>query len=798
MLTDFRYATRTMRRAPTFSAAVVLTVALTIAANTAIFSIVNVVILRPLPFSSPDRILQVVEKNDRAHIPNIGASVLNFVSWREQTRDFQALAAFAGAPYTLSGSGEAEQLTGAPISPSLIRVLGISPVAGHAFVDDDEKPGAAAVTMLGEAFWKRRFDGDPSIVGRTILLNGTPTTVIGVAPAGLTILTGGDIYTPLTIDPSKERRLNHQIVVFGRLRPGVTFEQAQNEMNTISRRMDQQYPELKDWSIRCLTLFDSVVSPSLKTGLVVLLAAVACVLVIACANVANLLLSRAAGRQTEIAVRTAIGASRERLVRQLLVESTALAAVGGAIGLAGAIGSVAMINKLLPPGVLPIPSVPVDASVLTFTFGLTVVTGLLFGIVPALRVSRSSDLSDALRQGGRGAAGGHTRLRNALAATELALATVLLIGAGLLIETLGNLERVRVGFDSHRVMSFQLALPAGKYPIATRAAPFYHALLDSLRAIPGVRGAGVSSGVPFGAGNYTTHPMRTRGQSAIAPDVEVPIDWRIASPGYFQAMGIHLLRGRDFTDQDGPTTQLVTIVSQATARKFWGASDPIGRMLYRSADPTTGFTVVGVVNDVRNTALNTDSPTMYYPITWRVLPLMDVVVRTDGPPEAIMPAVRETIRTLDPQLALANVKTMDEWVSLNAAQPRLNAILLGIFAVLALAVAAIGIYGVMAYSVTQRRREIGLRIALGAQPDGVLRLVVGEGMRVGLIGIGVGLGGGFALARVLSSLVYGVEVDDPLTFAVVATVLALVALAACFIPAQRAARVDPIVALRIE
>ena len=797
MLTDFRYALRTMRRSPLFTAAVSLTVALTIAANTTIFSIVNAVILRPLPYANPSRIIQVAEKKDKANITNIGASVLNFVSWREQTKDFQALGAFAGAPYTLTGSGEPEQLNGSPISPSLTRVLGVAPIAGHAFADDDEKPGAPAVAMIGEALWKRRFGSDPSLVGRTIILNDTPTTVVGIAPASLNLLTGGDLYTPLTVDPSKERRLNHQIAVFGRLRPGVTLEQARAEMNTISARMDQQYPELKDWSITLITLYDTVVSKPLETGLLVLLAAVGFVLLIACANIANLLLSRAATRQGEMAVRTAIGASRDRLVRQLLAESLSLSILGGTIGLAGAIGGVSLLNHVLPPNVLPVSNLPIDATVLTFSVAITLVTGLLFGLAPAWRLTRS-DLTDVLKQTGRGASGGQARLRNALAAAELALATVLLIGAGLLIESLGNLEHVRVGFDSRGLMTFELAPPLGKYPLSTKAEPLYRSVLASLRATPGVRAAGVSSGIPFGAGNYSQHPMFTRGQSLLPQDAEIPVDWRIASPGYFHAMGIPFLKGRDFTDRDTPSSQPVMIVSAATAKKFWGDADPIGRMLYRAADPTIGFTVIGVVGDVRNTALSTESLTLYYSTAWRVWPLMDLVVRTNGAPEAVMPAVREKIHEIDPNLALANVKSMDEWLSVSAAQPRLNAVLLGVFAALALLIAAIGIYGVLAYSVNQRRREIGLRIALGAQPDRVLRLVVGEGMRVGFFGIMLGLVGGLGLGRVVSSLVYGVQVYDPSTFAAVALVLGLVALAACVIPARRAARVDPIVALRTD
>jgi putative ABC transport system permease protein len=442
--------------------------------------------------------------------------------------------------------------------------------------------------------------------------------------------------------------------------------------------------------------------------------------------------------------------------------------------------------------------VQIDAVVLWFAVGLTVITGLLFGLAPALRMSKIP-VSEVLKQAGRGSSDGlRGRLRNSLAGGELAMATILLIGAGLLIQSLTNLQRVRLGFDSHGLITFQLAPPATKYPVSSKAPLLYRSAIDSLQSVPGVSGVAVSSGIPFGAGNYTTHPMLTTGQSALPPDTLVPIDWRLVSPGYFKTLGIPLLRGRDFTDADGPTAPPVTIVSQATAKKFWGDADPLGRTLTRSADRRTAFTIVGVVGDVRSTALNQESPALYYPMASRVLPLMDIVVRTTGAPEALLPTIRQRVHELDPELALANVRTMDQWLSNSAAQPRLNTVLLSIFAAIALVIAVIGIYGVIAYSVNQRTREIGLRMALGATPRGVLRLIVGEGMTVVLVGIGTGLMGGLVLGRAVSSLVFGITPRDPETFFGVAAVLAAVALAACVIPARRAARVDPMIALRHE
>ncbi|HET6199513.1 MAG TPA: ABC transporter permease, partial [Candidatus Acidoferrales bacterium] len=512
LLQDIRYAMRMMRRTPLFTAAVVLTVVMAIGANTTIFSVVNAVMLKPLPFNEPNRIFQVFEKNDKLNIANNGASALNFLDWREQAHSFAAIAGVSFSNYTLTGSGEPEQLSGNLISSALTRVLGISPRAGRAFTDDEEKLGAAPVAMLGEGLWKRRFGADRSLVGRSILLNGVPTTVVGIAPASMNLLSGGDVYTPLIIDPSKEFRVSHALIVFGRLKNGVSMQQAQSEMDAVSAHVDQQYPEMHDWKIGLLSMFDTFVSPDLKTGLLVLLWAVGFVLLIACANIANLLLARAAARQGEMAVRAAMGASRGRLLRQLLIESVLLSMVGGVAGVMLAGWAIRGVNLALPPNTLPVPTIQMDATVLWFGLGLTVATGLFFGIAPAWRTAKV-DLSTTLNQGGRGSGRMSARLRNVLAAAELALATILLIGAGLFIRTLTNLGHVQLGFEPQGLITFQLAPPVEKYPGNGKAQQFYRALLDSLQSLPGVRGAAVSSGIPFGAGNYTSHPMFTTGPS---------------------------------------------------------------------------------------------------------------------------------------------------------------------------------------------------------------------------------------------------------------------------------------------
>jgi putative ABC transport system permease protein len=796
---DIRYAVRVMLRTPLFTVTVVLTVAIAIAANATIFTVVNAVMLRSLPYAQPDRIMQVAEKNDKLNLPTFAVSVLNFLSWREQTQAFEQLAAVGYATFTVSGSGEPEQLSGNRISPALTHVLGTRMLAGREFRDDEEKPGGAAVAMIGEGLWKRRFASDPGLVGRTISLDGLPTLVVGIAPASLKLIGGGDIYTPLAIDPSKEIRLNHVISVFGKLRPGVTPQQAQAEMDTISVRVGKQYPEVRYWGIHLLTLFDTFVGADLKTGLLVLLVAVVFVLLIACANIANLLLARAATRQKEMAVRTALGATRGRLIRQLLVESVALSILGGGAGLLGAVAAVRVLTRSLPDGTLPFPDIGVDATVLWFAFALTIATGVLFGLAPAWRIA-TTKANDSLKEGGRGTTGGiRSWVRDSLAAGEIALAAILLIGAGLLMQSLANLQRVRLGFDSGHLMTFQLAPPVPQYPLDDKGPQLYHRLIENLQSIPGVTSAAVSSGIPFGAGNYARHPMITTEASVLPPGTAVPIDWRSVSNGYFDTMRIPMLRGRTFTDADVKTSQLVMIVSQSTAQKSFGDADPIGKQLRPSAKPEIAFTIVGVGGDVRDQALNQQTPTLYYAIPQRgSWPLMDVVVRADGSPEALLPSIRQRIHEMDAGLALANVNTMDQWLSNSAAQPRLNTVLLTSFAAVALLIAAIGIYGVLAYSVNQRTREIGLRMALGATPRSVLQLIVRQGMKVVLIGVGIGLAGGLALGRAVSSLVFGVQVRDPATFSLVAVVLTVVALAACIIPARRAARVDPMVALREE
>src|SRR5437588_5736693 len=492
LLKDLRYTARTLRKAPVFTAAAILTLALGIGANTAIFSVVNAVMLRPLPFAAPRRLVRIFETNDKLNLPQFSASVLNYISWKEQALSFQHLGAIGSANFNLTGKGDPEQFTGSTISPSIFPLLGIQPLRGRGFRDGEDRPGAPPVVMLSEGLWKRRFGGDESLLGQTVMLNGVARTVVGIAPPALGVLTSGDIWIPLTIDRGRELRLNHTVVAVGVLKPGVSLQQAQAEMETVSRRLGLQYPEIRDWGIRLMSFYHWLAPDQLRTALLVLLGAVVFVLVIACANVANLLLSRAAARQKEIAVRTALGASRGRLVRQLLTESLCLSLAGGAAGLLAATWAVHVMEKALPPNLLPVSDLGVDSSVLLFALGVTLATGLLFGLDPAWQTARA-DLNTVLKQGGRSSIGGsRPLLRNALVAGELALATVLLIGASLLIQSLIHLQKVRLGFQPEGLLTFQLSPPASKYPGA-KAWQFYKSMLESLHAVPGIRGAAISS-----------------------------------------------------------------------------------------------------------------------------------------------------------------------------------------------------------------------------------------------------------------------------------------------------------------
>ena len=796
---DIRYTLRVLRKNPGFTAIAILTLALGIGANTAIFSVVNAVLIQPLPFTEPDRLVRIFETNDKLHLSQFSSSVLNYLSWKEQVpRSFDQMGIIGFVSLNLTGTGEPEQFNATSISPSLLPILGIHPIAGRNFRDDEDQPGSPPVVMLSEGLWKRRFGGDQALLGKTITLNGIQYTVVGITPAALSVLTTSDINVPLTIDPGKEARLNHVTVAVARLKRGVTLPQAQSEMTAIARRVAQQFPEIKDWGVLLTPFPQWIIAAQLRTALLVLLSAVVFVLLIACANMANLLLARAAGRHQEIAVRLALGAGRQRLIRQLLTESALLSLLGGAVGILASVWVVRSMGASLPAGLLPISNVSVDSTVIVFALAISLCTGLLFGLAPALQTA-SSDLNSILKQGGRtGTGGARPALRRALIASEVALATVLLVGAGLLMQSLFHLRAAPLGYQPDRLLTFQLAPPAARYQGVPKTWLFYKSLIDSLQSLPGVRGAAVSSGLPLAGGSYTTTPMAPIGKSILPAGNSIPIDWRLVSPAYFQTMQIPLLRGRLFDEHDDTNSAPVMVVSKKTADSLWGADDPLGRVLSVVASGRQ-FTVIGVVGDVRNTSLNQDpTPATYMSAAFRQLPLMDVVVRTDADPNAVLASVRQRVHEIDAELPMANVRTMTDWIANNAAQPRLNSTLLEIFSLVALVIAAIGIYGVLSYSVNQRTREIGVRMALGSQRSDVVKLVAREGLIIALAGISAGLLGAFAISRVMASLLYGISANDVTTFAAVAAMLLVVAAAACYVPALRATRIDPIVALRYE
>jgi putative ABC transport system permease protein len=800
LLHDVRYALRTLRKTPAFTVAAILTIGLGIAANTGVFSVVNAAMIRALPFAEPDRLVQVAERNEKLNLPYFSASALNYLSWKEQTRAFEQLGAFGFATYTLTGRGEPEQVTGGPISPSLVPLLGLRPVAGRTFREGEDKPGSSPVVMISEALWKRRFAGAQAVIGESLMVNGRAYMLVGVMGPELNLLAGGDLWVPMVIDQALENRLSHVISVVGRLRSGVSMETGQAEMDTISRRVVERYPDVKDWTIRLRSFYHWFVSDQLRTALLVLQGAVVLLLLVVCANVANLLLARAAGRQKEFAIRTAMGASRARLARQLLTEGVLLSLAGGALGLLLAIWAIDLLNSM-PAGQQPAAGIRIDGHVLLFALGASLLTGVLFGLAPAWHGTHLN-LQGNLNQSGRSSRGQmRPLLRNAQAAAQLALATVLVIGAGLLVQSLLRLQNVPLGFDPANVLTFRLSPPATRYPNHTKTWEFYRAMLESLRRLPGVRGVAISSGLPFGAGAYTRTPVSTPSRSVLPAGAAIPIDWRVVSPGFFRTLGIPLLLGRDFSEQDSPRSQPVMVVSRALAAKYWGDDDPIGKVIHlvnARGNINADYAVVGVVGDVRNIALNQELPAMYYSSSYRLWPAMEVAVRTDGTSETILPMVRQRIKEMDPELPMAAVQTLEQGISASSSQPRFNAVLLLAFAGVALIIAAIGIYGVLTYSVSQRTHEIGVRMALGAERMRVMRLIVGEGMAVAFTGTLFGLATAFAASRVLASLLFGIEARDPFTFGTAAIVLAAVALIACAAPAWRASRVDPIVALRSE
>jgi putative ABC transport system permease protein len=794
---DLRYAWRSLTGRPSwaFTAAALLTLALGIGAVTAVFTIVHAVLLAPLPYREPDRVVRIRDINLGMGIDDFSASVPNFRSWQGQTRGFSHLAALYGASANLTGGGEPEHLNGYEVSASFWNVLGLRPIAGRGFLSADEERGHTPVAMISEGLWRRRYGGDPSIVGRTIDINLVPHVVVGVAPQDVGFATDVELWLPLEYDPEFfESRGDRRLIVFGRLAPGVTLERAQAEMLAITSRLAGEFPDSNQgWSARVIPVRDWIVEAEVAQRLRILLAAVSLLLLVAAANVANLQIARALGRLREVGIRLALGASRGRLVRQMLTENLLLATAGGAAGLVLAWAGVRAAAAILPASLPRRDSLSLDAPVLWVAVVCIGLTALLTGLLPA-RLALRSNVQDALQQAGRSTTVGRNPARHALVAAQLALATALVVGAVLLTQSLLRLQRVTPGFgDPDHLLTARITRPATSDDQVERNAVFYGELLAAIRGLPGVTAAGLTSEVPFGT-QTTQMPVLPVGSPKDVRQEGVQAHWRIATADYFRTMQIPLRQGREFAPSREPHRSM--ILSEGLARRLWpGGENPLGRQVRLGNRQI--YTVVGVVGDVRQIGLAQDpTPTMYMPTTWSLLPTMVLAVRTRTEPTGLVQAVRRTVLRLDPQQPISDFQTMRDALATNTAAPRLNTVLLASFGVLALVLAVVGVAGVVGYSVGQRTRELAVRLALGATPGRAVRHVVSGGVLLCGAGILLGVGAALALGRALSSVLYGVNAYDPLTFLVTTAALLVAAAVACWLPAQRVTRIDPSLTLR--
>ena len=800
---DVRYAVRVLRKNPSFTAVVLLTLALGIGANTAIFSIVNAVLLSPLPYDDADRIVQVWHTPPQEAFPGrteFSISPANYLDWRDQNHVFEHIAAYGGTTFTFTGGDRPEAVNGAMVAPDLFAVLRAKPLLGRSFTPEEDAPGQGKVVVLGHRFWQTRFGSDPGVVGRQIRLGGESHTVVGVMPASFRFPQWAELWTPLAwSEQERQVRGIHDYNAIARLAPGVTVAQAQAEMSAISRRLEEQYPaDDKGWGALIRPLRDELVG-DVKPALLVLLAAVSLVLLIACANVANLVLARTLARRKEIALRAALGASRGRVMQQVLSENLLLALVGGALGLLLAHYGVAAIVAFLGDQLPRAAEIRVDGRVLLFTFLISVLTGLAAGIMPALRLTRIN-LGDALKQGSGKTTSdsGGNRTRSVLVVAEVALSLILLVGAGLMIRTLGMLRGVNPGFDPKHVVSMRLSIPEVKYALPEQQTSFFQRTLERVRALPGVESAGAVTSLPTTGGS--TQPVAIEGHPVVAMSEQPEVAVRVMTPGYLQAMRIPLVRGRDVREADAAGQPGVILISESMARRFWPDQDPIGKRLVLTFYPQLPREVVGIVGDVKQQGLAVvqPSPTIYVPLGQMPRPWMSIVVRTPSQLAALMPAVTGAIREVDPEQPVLDVMTLEALLDDSLAHQRFSMLLLALFAGFALLLAGIGIYSVLSYAVRRRAQEIGIRVALGAQRSDVLWMVLGHGLRLTMAGLVIGTLGAVGLTRLLTGLLFGVPPTDPLTFTVVAALLCAIALLACYLPARRAMRVDPMIAMRYE
>jgi len=799
MFKDIRYAVRTLLKRPGFLLVALSTLALGIGATTAMFTVVNSVLLRPLDFSEPERIVLMEGVNPRLGTTPSNMSAPDVIDWQQQTQSFEQIAGFITWGAFLATGDETERVRAAGVSPEFFPLFRTPPLSGRTIQSGDFQEESGPVTVISYALWQRRFGGAPDVINRKVTLSGVSNTIVGIMPAGFNYPADTELWMAYPLDAS-EARDNRYLNVVSRLKPGVSIAQAQTEMDTITQRLAQSYAETNtSWGVRLTELRERLVG-EFRTSLLMLFGAVAFVLLIACANVANLLLARAAYRQKEIALRTALGASRLRIVRQLLTESVLLSVVSGAVGLALSVWLIKLLVAISPPDSPRFDEISINWQVFVFAFGLTILAGLLFGLVPALQTSRGN-LNETLKESGRTGAPGGTRNRvgSFLIVSEVALSFVLLAGAGLLIKSFIQLRKIDPGFNSENVLAVRLTLPPGKYKQGEPRAQIYKQLVEQVKTVPGVQSAGAVLSLPLGGDTFNLgRGVLLEGRPAKAEEASSAAHLPV-TPDYFSTLQIPLKQGRVFTDHDNAQSPKVVIVNETMARQLWPGESPVGRRFSIWRDEEFSREVVGVVGDTKPSLDEEPKPQMYVPYAqdanWGSLSL---VARTSGAPSALAGSVREAIRSVDKGIATYNLKTMNDVVSTSAAPRRIPMLLLSSFAGVAMLLAMLGIYGITSYYVNQRTHEIGVRMALGAQIADVLKLVLTRAMVLAVIGVVVGFAGAIAMTRYLSTLLYGVKPIDVMTFALVALGLVLVALVASLIPARRAAKVDPLVALRYE
>ncbi|HEX8174907.1 MAG TPA: ABC transporter permease [Pyrinomonadaceae bacterium] len=794
---DLRYGVRMLSKRPSFTAIVVLTLAISIGANTVVFSVVNTLLLRSLPYSNPEQLVVlwgVYKTNNKAY-----ASAANFRDWQERNHAFQSLAAYDTQRFNLTGGDRPEAVDAALVSANLFSLLGVPPAQGRNFQTQEEQPAGSHVAIISNGLWQRRFGSDPGAIGKTLVLDGEGYTIIGVMPQGFSFPEKAELWVPLTFVPEElaDRSYNHLFVI-GRLKPGAQLPEAQAEMNTIASTLAQQYPnENAGRGLRLVSLQENLIG-DIRIALLILIGSVAFVLLIACANVANLLLARAWTRQKDIAIRIALGASRRRLMQQLLTESVLLALLGGVAGLIIAYFGIQVLTTVGSSNIPRLSDIGIDGRVLTFTLVISVLTGIVFGLVPALQAS-NPDINEWLKEGQRSSSGGAMRksVRSWLVVIEMALALILLIGAGLLIKSFMRLWQVEPGFNPHNVLTMAVSLSPPKYNSRADVAVFYQRLLQQLQSTPGVQAAGVVNQLPF-SGKNLGFSFTVAGRPQSGPEDTASANYRLISSNYLRALGIPLVRGRDFNEHDTRESPPVALINETLAKRYFPNEDPIGKQLNIEGQQAPRE-IVGIIGDVRQVKLDAEvKPEIYVPYLQFPLPSMSIVVRTNTDPSSMIGPVLNQISIVDKDQPVFQVKTMDQYLSESLAQRRFSTILLGAFAALALILAAVGIYGVMSYLVSQRTHEIGIRMALGARPRDIIKLVVGHGMWLSLLGVIVGIAAALFLTAIMSSLLYEISATDPVTYVALSLVLVGVALLACLIPALRAAKVDPIIALRYE